>query len=123
MFSSRTVYVLKLLYLEAYFESSISYLSAYAGAIILFAATGSPMSATDLAGNPWVEGNPMSKRGILAWGTEELRRSMRQAAEPVFAGLAPPSPAKFNPVPPANPPRTGQQDDPSLASGSTPPTA
>lgn len=59
--------------LAAYFEPSIDCCSAYAGATILAAATGLKESATDLNGNPWTEGNPLRKTGILAWSHEGLR--------------------------------------------------
>jgi fructose-1,6-bisphosphatase/inositol monophosphatase family enzyme len=57
--------------LAAYFEVSISYYSAYAGAVILCAAVGSPSAATDLAGDAWLNGNPiaLNRKGILAWST------------------------------------------------------
>ena len=65
--------------LAAYFESSISWPAAYAGAVLLYAATGRPDAATDLTGANWVEGDPTHKRGILAWGHTGLKDEIGQA--------------------------------------------
>lgn len=59
--------------LGAYFESSVNLISAYAGAVLLVAATGRTAAATDLKGTSWLEGNPLTKIGLLAWGHEGLR--------------------------------------------------
>jgi fructose-1,6-bisphosphatase/inositol monophosphatase family enzyme len=67
--------------LAAYFEASMSYAAAYAGAILLWAATGRKEAATDLSGGNWVEGDPTLKRGILAWGHEGLQKDIRPVVE------------------------------------------
>ncbi len=65
--------------LAAYFESSISWPAAFAGAVLLYAATGQKDAATDLTNANWVEGDPTHKRGILAWGHTGLKGQIGQA--------------------------------------------
>jgi fructose-1,6-bisphosphatase/inositol monophosphatase family enzyme len=65
--------------LGAYFEGSANLISAYAGAVILAAATGRPGSATDLEGNCWCAGNPLRKNGLLAWGHKGLEADIGDA--------------------------------------------
>jgi fructose-1,6-bisphosphatase/inositol monophosphatase family enzyme len=64
--------------LAAFFDPAIQACSAYPGAILLCAATGRPDAVTDLAGRPWLEGDPLTKEGILAWSDPVLRKQIER---------------------------------------------
>ena len=64
--------------LAAFFDPAIRGCSAYPGAILLCAATGRNDAATDLAGRSWLEGDPLTTEGILAWNDPALRKQIER---------------------------------------------
>jgi hypothetical protein len=73
--------------LGAYFETGADCCTAYPGSVVLQAATGKSTSVTDLEGAPWTEGNPLNRRGVLAWGSRTLQDQIGEDVLEVCAAL------------------------------------